>query len=141
MYNTSNYLRQVGISENQFERLLSTLEKQIEKDLQKNPMKRRGCRSKRNITTSTKLLLTLSYLRHYPTFITLGSMFNITESYANKIYHKTINYMIEFIHPQNTNNLSLDDVKTVIVDVAEQPIERPIRKQKSYYSGKKKDIP
>ena len=26
------------------------------------------------------------------------------------------------------------------LDVSEQPIERPVKKQKKYYSGKKKDI-
>ena len=36
--------------------------------------------------------------------------------------------------------LSLEDVKTVVIDVAEQQIERPVKKQKSYYSGKKNDI-
>ena len=35
------------------------------------------------------------------------------------------------------NELSLDDVCTVVKDVAEQEIERPVKKQKSYYSGKK----
>jgi len=47
--------------------------------------------------------------------------------------------MIKFIHPKKTNELSLDDVSTVVIDVAEQEIERPAKKQKSYYSGKKND--
>ena len=34
-------------------------------------MKNRGFRSQ-NITTEKKLLLTLTYLRHYPTFLNLG---------------------------------------------------------------------
>jgi len=53
----------------------------------------------------------------------------------------TINYMLRFIHPKKISELSLDDVCTVVVDVAEQEIERPIKKQKSYYSGKKNDTP
>jgi|TARA_B110000914_G_C15423188_1_gene427597 hypothetical protein len=138
MTNSNHYLRQVGISEKQFTLLLKRLEQEIEEDLQKNKMKKRGVPSK-VMTTELKLLLTLTYLRHYPTFINLGTTFGISESYANKIFHKTINYMIKFIHPKKTNELSLDDVSTVVIDVAEQEIERPAKKQKSYYSGKKND--
>ena len=98
MYNTDKYLRQIGISKEQFEKLLSMLENQIEKDLQENPMKRRGVRSQRNITTRTKLTLTLYYLRNYPTFMNLGSMFNITESYANKIFHKIHLHILQNSH-------------------------------------------
>ena len=138
MTNSKDYLRQVGISEEQFSFLLKRLEQEIAKDLQNNKMKKRGVPSK-VMTTELKLLLTLGYLRHYPTFINLGAAFGISESYANKIFHKTINYMLRFIHPKKTNELSLDDVCTVVIDVAEQEIERPIKKQKSYYSGKKND--
>ena len=138
MINSSKHLRQVGISEEQFSLLLERLKQEIEKDLQNNKMKKRGVASK-VMTTELKLLLTLRYLRHYPTFINLGAMFGISESYANKIFHKTINYMLRFIHPKKTNELSLDDVCTVVIDVAEQEIERPIKRQKSYYSGKKND--
>ena len=39
-----------------------------------------------------------------------------------------------------TKELALDDVCTVVIEVAEQEIERPVKKQRSYYSGKKNDI-
>ena len=139
MTNTKNYLRQVGVSEEQFTLLLKRLEQEIEKDLQNNKMKKRGIPSK-VMPTESKLYLTLTYLRHYPTFSNLGFIFGISESYANKIFHKTINYLLKFIHPKKTGTLSLDDVCTVVIDVAEQEIECPVKKQKSYYSGKKNDI-
>jgi len=138
MTNSKNYLRQIGVSEEQFTFLLKRLVQEIEKDLQNNKMKNRGLSSKA-ISTEGKLHLTLTYLRHYPTFSNLGSVFGISESYANKIFHKTINYMLKFIHPKKTGELSLDDVCTVVIDVSEQEIERPVKKQKSYYSGKKND--
>ena len=139
MLKTKEYLRQIGITEKQFTLLLDKLEQEIKKDLQINKMKNRGVSSK-VMTTELKLLLTLNYLRHYPTFNNLGAMFGISESYANKIFHKTTDYLLKFIHPKKTNELSLDDVCTVVIDVAEQEIERPVKKQKSYYSGKKNDI-
>jgi len=138
MTKSNNYLRQIGIAENQFTLLFDKLEQEIKKDLQINKMKNRGVSSKA-MTTELKLLLTLNYLRHYPTFSSLGAIFGISESYANKIFHKTIDYLLKFIHPKKTNELSLDDVCTVVIDVAEQEVERPVKKQKSYYSGKKND--
>ena len=100
-------------------------------------MKRRGVKTKKGITTKVKLLITLTYLRHYPTFLNLGNMFGISESYANKIYHKTTNRLIKFIHAKSDKKLSLEDVKTVVIDVAEQQIKRPVKKQRFYYSGKR----
>lgn len=138
MTNSKNYLRQVGISEEKFALLLRRLQGEIEQALEEKPIRKRGARSN-VITTEEKLLLTLTYLRHYPTFTNLGNMFGISESYANKIFHKTVNYMMKFIHPKKINELSLEDVRTVVIDVAEQEIERPVKKQKSYYSGKKND--
>ncbi len=64
-------------------------------------------------------------------------MFCISESYENKIFYKITNYLIKFIDPIKTGKLSLDGMRTVVIDVAEQEIERPIKKQKSYYSAKK----
>ena len=138
MINSKDYLRQVGISEEQFTVLLNRLKQEIEEDLQNNKIKKRGVPSK-IMSTELKLLLTLRYLRHYPTFSNLGAMFGISESYANKIFHKTIDYLLKFIHPKKSGELSLDDVCTVVIDVEEQEIERPVKKQRSYYSGKKND--
>ena len=140
MLNSKNQLRTIGVNSEQFNHILIALQKEIDKDLEIHSMKRRGVKTKKGITIEIQLLLTLTYLRHYPTFLNLGNMFNISESYANKIYHKTTNHLIKFIHAKSDKKLSLEDVKTVIVDVAEQQIERPVKKQKSYYSGKKNAI-
>ncbi len=80
------------------------------------------------ITTESNLLLTLTYLRHYPIFNNLGTIFCISESYANKIFHKISNYLIKFIHPKQISKLSLDGIRMVVIGVAEQEIERPIKK-------------
>lgn len=39
----------------------------------------------------------------------------------------------------NDKSLTADNLK-IIADVTEQAIERPLKKQKSYYSGKKSSI-
>ena len=40
----------------------------------------------------------------------------------------------------NPKDLLNPDVEVIAIDVTEQPIERPTKNQKDYYSGKKKDI-
>ena len=97
-------MSQVGVSEEQFILLLRRLEQEIEKDLQNNKMKKRGLSSK-SMSIESKLHLTLAYLRHYPTFSNLGSIFGISESYANKIFHKTLHYLLQFIHSKKTGKL------------------------------------
>ena len=78
------------------------------------------------------------YLRHYPTFAELSQQFGISESYANKIYHSISNILVNLNIVPNRKKLFEDDFSTILIDVTEQPIERPLRKQKRYYSGKKK---
>ena len=84
MTKSKDYLRQIGITEKQFALLLDKLEQEIKNELQINKVKNRGVSSK-TMTTDLRLLLTLNYLRHYPTFSILDTMFGISELYANKI--------------------------------------------------------
>lgn len=101
-----------------------------------NSLKNRGKKS--SMLLEDKLLLTLYYIRHYPVFILLGAIFNISESYANKIFHKIMNIIVKVFHVKG--NIVLEDIniKDIVIDVSEQPIERPKKGQKKYYSGKKK---
>ena len=89
MSQSSKHLNQIGISKNQFNRLFSELEKQIESDLNGIIEKKGGVPSK-NITKEDKLSLNLTYIGHYPTFLNLVMRFHISASYQNKIYHKTM---------------------------------------------------
>jgi len=83
-----------------------------------------------------RLLLTLYYLRHYPTLINLGAVFGISESYCHKIYSRTARLLAKIEKLQSRKTL-LDPTATVILAVSEQPIERPVTGQKAFYSGKK----
>jgi len=134
------FLRNVGISLAKFQDVLEKIAQYIESEKEKNPLKRRGCKSKKDIRLADKLLLTLHYLRHYETFANLGLKFGITEGYANKIYHYILAILIKILDMPNPKNLLDPEVEVVAIDVTEQPIERPQKGQKEYYSGKKKDI-
>jgi len=65
-------------------------------------------------------------------------VFDISESYCCKIYHHYARLLIQVEKVDNRKNLLEDKPETVIIDVSEQPIERPVKRQQDYYSGKKK---
>jgi len=79
----------------------------------------------------------LEYLRQYPTFLSLGFSYGISESYAYKIFHKMEVVLADIISLKNPDKLRYTDVKTVIIDVTVQAIKRPKVDQEKYYNGSK----
>jgi hypothetical protein len=133
---SDEFRRIFGISPAGFDRLLEKIVSYIAEEHQRCPMKKRGCKS--SLTPGDMLLLTLYYLRNYPTFLNLGKMFGISESYACKIFHRISDILIKILKFTNRKELMNPDLGKIIIDVTEQPIERPVKKQRSFYSGKKK---
>jgi hypothetical protein len=68
----------------------------------------------------------------------VGQQFDISESYANKIFHRILDTLVQTLKLPNRKILLDQNFKKLLIDVTEQPIERPIKNQKKYYSGKKK---
>ena len=132
----SIFKREVGLSLKNFKRLLGKVQRYLAEEQERNPLSRRGQKSK--LSLEDRLLLTLSYLRSYPTFLNLGNQFGIHESYAQKLFHQFSGILVKVLHVESRSALSHTDLKAVVLDVTEQPIERPQRGQKAYYSGKKK---
>lgn len=132
------FIRMVGINKVAFKILTENLEKNIKQEKQIKPISKRG--RKPSIIIEDQLLLCLIYLRRYPTFLDLGDDFGISEGYANKIYHKISKLLVKILQLPSKEALTYKGLKAVVVDASEQPIERPKRKQKEYYSGKKNDI-
>lgn len=132
----ADFLRRTGVNHGDFISILLDIDEYIEKDLSLMPLKKRGRKS--SISLPDKVLLFFYYLRHYPTFIELGEQFDISESYAHKIYHNIGNVMVYLKNIPNRKILLEGDLSTILIDVTEQQIERPLKKQKQYYSGKKK---
>ena len=134
-----NFVRTVGLSLAKFQYLVELLKGYIQDQKHRFPLTKSGLKSKLNM--ENQLLLTLLYLRNYPTFIQLGLQFGISESYSNKIYHKISAIMVKILHVKSRQALFEEPLETLIVDVTEQPIERPNKGQKAYFSGKKNDTP
>lgn len=134
----AEFTRLVGVSLGAFEIILKKLENEITRYKSQKPMRTRGLKS--SLSIEDQLLLTLTYLRQHQTFLQLGEMFSISESYAHKRYTFITRRLLEAMAIPNDKALTADNLK-VIADVTEQEIERPLKEQKSYYSGKKRDTP
>ena len=132
-----DFLRDVGITHDQFLLVRDQLLLLITTERTRWPMKRRGKQSSQ-LTVEDKLLLTLTYLRHYATFQQLGQQFGISESYAYKIYDRYRQYLLTLLRVPGRKALLAPGLTALLLDVTEQPIERPIHRQRAYYSGKKK---
>ncbi len=51
-YSPEKFLRDVGVPKEKFLAILAKIEKYIESEKERNPLKRRGCKSSKNITLS-----------------------------------------------------------------------------------------
>ncbi|TRU69139.1 MAG: IS5 family transposase [Microcystis viridis Mv_BB_P_19951000_S69] len=92
------------------------------------------------LSTEDQLLITLEYWREYRTYFHRGNSWGVNESTAYRIVRKVENILIKsglFNLPGKKALLeSNSEIEIIVVDVSEQEIERPKKKQKSYYSGK-----
>lgn len=134
------FVRTVGIPLEQFLSVRDRIVAGIHAEQDAHPMKKRG-KKPITLTVEDKLLLTLTYLRHYPTFEQLGDQFGICESYAHKIYQQYLDRLVTVCHVPGKSALLDRGIGAILVDVTEQPIERPIRQQRAWYSGKKNGTP
>jgi hypothetical protein len=130
------FLRAVGLSLDQFMTLRDQIRACIQAEQEAQPLKKRGQKAV-TLTVDDKLLLTLMYLRHYPTFAQLGDQFGICESYAHKVYQQCLDRLVKVCHVPGRKALLDEGIGAIIVDVTEQPMERPTRQQGAWYSGKK----
>lgn len=131
------FLRDVGITHDQFLHVRDQILLLIAAERERWPMKCRGKQSSQ-LTVEDKLLLTLAYLRHYATFQQLGQQFGISESYAYKIYDRYRQLLLTLLRVPGQKALVASGLTAILLDVTEQPIERPVHDQRGYYSGKKK---
>lgn len=134
---SDEFKRITGISRENYNVLRSKVDAYIQSQKMINPMRKRGVKPSK-LSLDDCILLTLYYLRHYPTFANLANTFNISESYCHKIYSRYARIIAEVESLPSRKELMNNPPSTLIIDVSEQPIERPVKHQKDYYSGKKK---
>ncbi len=148
--------RLIGITAEQFQQLCGHAEilvkqKQEKIETKKIRINRQGAGCKSKLSIKEQVLLTLVYLSQFPTFQYLGIQFEVSESTAHNIFHEWVitlgellpATLLEQLKKKETDYELVQEILTqyeLIVDSAEQPIERPsdYEEQKKFFSGKKK---
>jgi AraC-like DNA-binding protein len=131
------FRRAVGIRQRTFRQLYRQVREYLAQERRDQPLKRRGKKSQ-TVSIEDKLLLTLLYLRQYHTFDDLGEAFGISESYAQKIFHRVLDILVKLLRLPGKKVLLEKGIEAILIDVTEQPMERPVKKQRQWFSGKKK---
>ena len=115
------FKRLSGVTLQTFERMVEIVKKQVK------TKKKAGRPSK--LSLENQILMTLEYLREYRTYFHIGKSWGLDESNVYRTIKKIENILLrekDFSLPgkkelfQENNNL-----KTVVIDVTESPIERP----------------
>jgi hypothetical protein len=133
---TDEFQRTVGVSLDIFHSICTTVSDIIAKEREEKPMRKRGKQT--GISIENQVLIFFYYIRDYPTFLKLGQQFKISESYTHRIYHRILTIIVKTYKLPNRKVLLDGNHEKILIDVTEQQIERPVKKQKNYYSGKKK---
>lgn len=158
VHNERQFRALTGVSQKEFDRLLPEFTRSLESAQQQRYRQHQTQRRRRPgggrkgalSLPELKLFFLLFYLKNYPTFDVLGSLFNISPSKAEEQVMKLIPILKQveqhlhilphrhFKPPQNDDQAT-ENIKKIMIDATERPCCRPQhgRRQKNYYSGKK----
>ena len=133
------FLRLTGLKVKEFDEISRVIKPIYEEDRIKRVKDNTGRIS--NIKTiEDKLICLFIYYRCYITHEFLGYLFNLHNSNICRLFKILEPLVVKKIHIEKDRTLTKEVVEQLIVDATEQPIQRPKNKkrQKEYYSGKKK---
>jgi transposase len=128
------FLRLLGVTKEEFDILASKLKLEWEKKVI-NKYKRPGRNYK--LSVEQMLMMLLLYYRTYSTQMQIGFMFGIDDSRVCRIIKALEPLVAKIVAIKKNRELSYEETAQLI-DVTEQVIERPSKKQKHYFSGKKR---
>lgn len=132
----TTFLRLFGISFEQFETIFAKVKPAAWHKRVISSYKRPGRPYDLSIEDMT--LMRLLYYRSYITQEFVGYLFDLDKSRVCRIIQKLEPILARIMAISKIKHLSKEDVEHLLIDATEQPIERPKKGQKSYYSGKKK---
>lgn len=130
----SQFKRRFGVQRATFKRMLKGLNAQ-------RPQVRWPGRPHK-LSLKDQILVALEYWREYRTYFHISTDWAVSESTVCRIVHRVETDLMAsglFRIPGKKRLVQgFGDYEMVVMDVTETPIERPKRKQKEFYSGKKK---
>src|SRR5258707_2357813 len=138
------FRRLTGITPAAFDRLLTAVGLRYQRaDAQwKNRpgrQRRPGAGRKHSLPLTDRLLMLLLYYRTYTTHAFLGFLFGVDDSAVGRNVNPLQPLLAGIFRiPERRVRIEPEDLRELFFDATEQPIPRPRRGQKRYYSGKKK---
>ena len=85
-----------------------------------------------------QLIDLLIYYRFYTTHLFIGSLFGVDDSTICRRFAVLEPLVVGAVAIKKDRTRRQDNLETLLIDATEQPIERPVRGQRRFYSGKKK---
>lgn len=139
------FRRVTGVTVEKFDEVLLKLEilytKTREKRLKKKKNRSRelGGGRKRKLSLEERFFLLLVFYRTYATNIFLGEIFGIDETTVSRNIKDLEPVLAQIFRiPERKIFLEENDIQELLYDGSEQERERPKKKQRKFYSGKKK---
>jgi hypothetical protein len=129
------FQRLFGVSVGEFESILSKVTPLWQKKIV-DCYKRPGRNHKLGL--ADRILMLLLYYRSYISQFFVGFLFGLDDSQVCRNIKALEPLLARVTAISKTRQLSQEDIEEIIMDATEQPIERPKRGQKTFYSGKKK---
>lgn len=125
----ADFKRAVGVQRDIFNVMLEEITKNI-RDFSRPP----------KLSRADQLLMTLMYWREYRTEFHIGVSYGISESAVSRTIKKIEDALIksEIFHLSGGKKMSCrSDLKTVLIDASEQPVERPKKRAASITAERK----
>lgn len=129
------FLRLMGISISEFDAILLKLEPLWHEKII-GSYKRQGRRYDNSVAEI--LMMLLLYYRTYLTQEFIGYLVNLDRSNVCRAIKKLEPILASIVAIKKNRVVRREEAENLIIDATEQPIERPKKDQKKYYSGKKK---
>lgn len=132
-YKDEDYRTIFGVEKTNFFNMVEIIEKEY------NIVHRKGGRND-GLTPQERVEITLKYCRQYVSQRYLASEYNIAKSSISPTIKSTMKTLIDnncYSLPNRVQNI-YDKSEDRIFDATESKIDRPIKKQRKWYSGKKK---
>jgi hypothetical protein len=133
-----------GLTPAAFDRLLAELEPRHEQAVLRRKtrrprLRRPGAGPKHKLALADRLLMLLIYYRTYATHAFLGFLFGIDDSAVGRNINPLQPLLAGvFRIPERKVALEPDEIRELFFDATERAIPRPSRRQKRFYSGKKR---
>lgn len=129
------FLKLTGVATDDFKKIVKNISEEFVKIENKKSNWGRISNLK---TLEDKILALLIYYRTYITHEFVGFLMGLHNSNICRLFKVLEPLLAKKINIKKDKTLTADEIIKIIADVTEQPTQRPSKKQKKYYSGKKK---